>query len=115
MEMEDPYSSRSALPYFEMFDLIITRDKKEREREKRLLKQAHKLDIKRPGMDLMMCLEIKAIKHLMQAPPVGKKLLNESIRQALFSVPGHKWSLICIKCLSRQTSTLKKKKKEGCM
>lgn len=56
-------------------------------------------------MDLMMCLEIKAIKHLMQAPPVGKKPLNESIRQALFSVPGHKWSLICIKCLSRQTST----------
>lgn len=64
-------------------------------------------------MDLMMCLEIKAIKHLMQAPPVGKKLLNESIRQALFSVPGHKWSLICIKCLSRQTSTLKKKKRRA--
>lgn len=107
MEMEDSYSSRFALPYFEIFDLIITRDNREIERDRgeRLLNQPHKVDIKRPGMDQMMCLEIKAIKHLMHAPPVGKKPLNESIRQALFSLPGHKLCLLCIKCLSRRTST----------
>jgi len=78
-----------------------------KKKEARLLKQPHKVVIKRSEMSLMMCLEIRAIKHLMQSPPVGKRPLNESIRQPLFSLPGHKWKLICIKCFIKTDVHLK--------